>query len=109
MAYDEKLAERVREKLQKQRGISEKKMFGGIAFFVHGNMCCGVIDKELMVRVGPDGHAEALQQPFARPMDFTGKAMKGMVYVSSDGLKSPQALQSWIERGISFAKSLPAK
>jgi hypothetical protein len=77
MAYDEKLAQRVRQALSGQDGIVEKKMFGGLAFMLHGNMSVGVEKDRLMVRVGPDRYDEALARPHARPMDFTGRPMKG--------------------------------
>jgi len=109
MAYDEKLAERVRGALHGQRGISEKKMFGGLSFLLRGHMCCGVMGDELMVRVGPQGYEEALARPHARKMDFTGRPLKGFVYVSRQGLRSAPALASWVERGVAFARSLPAK
>ena len=76
MAYDERLAERVRQFLKGRRGISEKKMFSGVAFLVRGNMCCGVNGDELMVRVGPDAYGAALRRPPAREMDFTGRALQ---------------------------------
>jgi hypothetical protein len=72
-------------------------------------MCCGVVGDELMVRVGPDGYPDALSQPYAREMDFTGRPMRGMVYVGVDGIAEDEDLAAWIERGISFAASLPAK
>jgi TfoX/Sxy family transcriptional regulator of competence genes len=109
MAYDEKLADRVRKALEGHEAVIEKKMFGGVAFMVGGNMCCGIVRDDLMVRVGPDGFADALRQPHARPMDFTGRPMKGMVYVSAAGLRTDTALRTWVRRGVDFAASLPAK
>lgn len=109
MAYDERLAERVREVLLGEERVSERKMFGGIAFMVRGNMCCGVVKDELMVRVGPDQYDTLLGRPGARPMDFTGRPMKGLVYVAAPGLESDRALRAWVERGVWFAASLPAK
>ena len=85
MSFDEGLAQRIREWLDEQVGLSEKRMFGGLAFLVHGNMAVGVVKSELMVRVGPDAHAAALREPHARPMDFTKRPMKGFVFVSEDG------------------------
>ena len=76
---------------------------------VGGNMCCGIVRDELMVRLGPDRHEDALAQPHARPMDFVGKPMKGMVYVAVAGFKSDSDLAGWVERGVSYAGSLPAK
>jgi TfoX/Sxy family transcriptional regulator of competence genes len=108
MAYDEKLAERVRVALEGRRGVSEKKMFGGLCFLVRGNMACGIVGDELMVRVGPDAYEDALARKHAREMDFTGRALKGMVYVAKPGLRST-ALRGWVDRGFDFAHSLPAK
>jgi TfoX/Sxy family transcriptional regulator of competence genes len=109
MAYDEGLAQRLREALEERDDVTEKKMFGGLAFLLGGNMCVGVTGSELMVRVGPDGHAEALAQSHAREMDFTGRAMKGFVNVAADGFEADRDLQGWVARGVAFAGSLPAK
>ena len=109
MAYDEGVAQRVREALAEQAGVAEKKMFGGIAFLLRGNMCCGVVGGDLMVRVGPDAYADALAEPHAREMDFTGRPMRGIVYVSPTGFESDQRLARWLARGTGFAGSLPAK
>ena len=113
MAYDEGLAQRIRETLADRQDIRleivEKKMFGGIAFMVGGNMSVGVVNDELMVRVGKEGHDDALARPHARPMDFTGKPMKGFVYVAAEGIAEDEDLAGWVERGVSFASSLPVK
>ena len=109
MAYDETLAERVREVLADEPGSDEKKMFGGLCFLLNGNMCCGVVGDELMIRVGPDGYEDALAQPNAREMDFTGRSMKGMVYVDAGGIAEDDDLASWVGRGIDFAGNLPLK
>lgn len=109
MAYDEKLAERARRELSENRGITEKKMFGGIAFMIRGNMCCCIIDDRLMVRVGPDAYERALKLANASAMDYTGKPMRGFVYVSPDGTKTTRQLRAWLQRGLDFAESLPAK
>jgi hypothetical protein len=84
MAYDEALAQRIRGLLNGP-AVEERKMFGGLAFLVGGRMCCGVQDSDLMVRVPKEGHAQALRQPHVRPMDFTGRSLKGFVYVSATG------------------------
>jgi hypothetical protein len=84
-------------------------MFGGIAFMVSGHMCCGVLGEELMVRVGPEAYDEALKQPQARALDFTGRPMRGMIYVSTAGVDSDQGLGEWVARGLSFVNSLPPK
>lgn len=109
MAYDEGLAERIREVLAARDGISEKKMFGGIAFMLNGNMCCGVVEDRLMVRVGPDAYEDALSRPHAREMDFTGRPMKGFVYVDGQGTESDGSLKGWVDMGLNYAKSLPIK
>ncbi len=95
MAYDEKLADRIREVLERRRGISEKKMFGGLSFLVNGHMACGIIGDELMVRVGPEAYDAALKKAGAREMDFTGRPMKGMVYVRPSGFRSTPSLKAW--------------
>ena len=109
MAYDEHLAQRIREALKRRRGISEKKMFGGLAFMVNGHMACGVIGEDLMVRVGPEAYDQALKKSGARPMDFTGRPMKGMVYVGPRGHQRAPSLKAWVEQGLSYARSLPPK
>lgn len=109
MAYDEGLAQRIRENLDTRRDVTEKKMFGGLAFLVAGNMCVGVVGDELMVRVGPEAYEGCLALPAARPMDFTGRPMKGFVFVSSDGVAEDEDLHAWIGRGLAFAGSLPAR
>ncbi|HKJ24126.1 MAG TPA: TfoX/Sxy family protein [Myxococcota bacterium] len=109
MAYDEGLAQRIREALEEREDVSEKKMFGGLAFLLGGNMSVGIVGDELMVRVGPDAWASALAQPHAREMDFTGRAMKGFVYVAAEGVEDDGDLHGWVERGVAFAGSLPPK
>lgn len=108
MAYDEQLAERVRAILAPNMP-DERKMFGGLAFMVRGHMTVGVLAEELMVRVGPDAHDEALQQPHARPMDFTGRPMNGFVFVAPPGYADEASLTAWVERGLKFVASLPPK
>ena len=109
MAYDEHLADDIRAQLGSQPGLTEREMFGGIAFMIHGNMAVGVSGDELMVRVGKDAHDEAIALPGARPFDMTGRPMKGWLLVSVQSLASDDDLEAWIRRGVSFAKSLPAK
>ncbi len=108
MAYDELLAERVREELQAAPGFSERKMFGGLCFMLHGNMCAGVVGERLMLRLGEAGADAALREPHVAEMDFTGRPMKGMVYIDPQGLRS-DALVQWLERAAIFARSLPPK
>lgn len=110
MAYDEDVAYRVREALaDADVDPVERKMFGGLAFMVRGHMTVGIIGDELMVRVGKDGHEDAIAQPHAREMDFTGKPMTGMVYVGSPGFAEDADLRSWVRRGLDFTGSLPPK
>lgn len=109
MAYDEGLVERLREAFGSRPDIVEKKMFGGLAFMLSGNMCCGVVGETLMARVGPTQYEAALLRPHAREMDFTGKAMKGFVYVGPRGFESDADLQSWVTLCEAFVDSLPRK
>jgi TfoX/Sxy family transcriptional regulator of competence genes len=109
MAFDEALADRIRGTLTDRDGVTERKMFGGIAFMVGGNMACGVIGDELMVRVGPDAHDESMAQPHVRPMDFNGRPMRGMIYVTQAGTTDDAELARWVGTGADFAGSLPPK
>jgi TfoX/Sxy family transcriptional regulator of competence genes len=109
MAYNEQLAERVRAIVGDGPGLSERKMFGGIAFMLNGNMFCGITRDDLMVRVGPDRFEEALASPGARPMDFTGRPMKGMAFVGPEGYRTDEQLRGWVEKTLEYARSLPAK
>jgi hypothetical protein len=109
MAFDETLAQRIRTELLEIPGYSEKKMFGGIAFLFQGNMACGVIGSDLIVRVGADNHQAALAQPYTRVFDMTGRPMSGWVQVEASGVSSDTDLHDWILQGVAFALSLPAK
>ncbi len=109
MAYDEATAERVRGVLKRRKGITERRMFGGLAFMLNGNMVCGVMKTDLVLRLGEAGTKAALAEPHTRDMDFTGKPLKSMVYVEPAGWKSDAQLKTWIERALTFAKTLPAK
>lgn len=109
MAYDEQLAERIRRVLAARPDVSERKMFGGIAFMVNGNMACGVIKNELMVRVGPDAHDAAMARPNVRIMDFAHRPVKGMLYVEVPGIAADADLAGWVEQGADFAATLPPK
>jgi TfoX/Sxy family transcriptional regulator of competence genes len=109
MPYDEGVAQRIREIMNSVSGLSEKKMFGGIAFMVNGNMCVGVVKHELMLRVGPDQYDEVLNLPYVRKMDFTGRPMRGLVYVESDGFGEDKEIKYWIERALLFVRTLPEK
>lgn len=107
MAYDEGLAERLGELLAGRNGVTQKKMFGGMCYLLHGKMFVGIVKRTLMVRVGPEGYADALKQPHAREMDFTGKPMKGYVFVEPAGFDSDADLRSWVERALQFVSTLP--
>jgi TfoX/Sxy family transcriptional regulator of competence genes len=109
MAYDEELAQRARAALKGTKGLAERKMFGGLCFTINGNMVAGVVDNRLMLRVGPENHEATLKLKHAKPMDFTGRPMKGMVYVEPDGCKTPAAVKPWIKRALEFATTLSAK
>lgn len=109
MAYDERLADRIREALTGRKAVTEKKMFGGIAFMLRGNMCCGVLNDDLVVRIGPERYNKALAQPHARPMDFTGRPLKGFVFVNPGGYRTARTLAAWMKKAIDFAHSLPPK
>lgn len=107
--YDKNLASRVRDILQNQEGLSEREMFGGIGFMLHGNMSCGVIAEDLIVRVGPDAYDQALKEDNVSVFDMTGRLMRGWVVVHARGIVTEQDLESWVDRGTSFARSLPIK
>jgi TfoX/Sxy family transcriptional regulator of competence genes len=109
MAYDEAIADRIRELLIALPGVTEKKMFGGLAFMVQGNMAVGPVNDVLMVRVGPAAYEDALSREEASEMTFTGRPMRGMVQIGIEALDDDQLLQEWVERGVEFALSLPAK
>lgn len=108
MAFDEQLAARIRAALKGRRALVEKKMFGGLAYMTNGKMFAGVLKNDLVVRVGPEVNDAALKQPHTRPMDFTGKPMKGYIYVSPGGTKTATQLRTWLTKGLDFAASLPA-
>lgn len=109
MAYDEKLAERVRAALDTVPDVAEIKMFGGLCYTVHGNMAVGVNGDDLLVRMEPEAADAVLAEQGARPMDFTGRAMRGFLFVGPDGLRTERALERWVGRGVGFASSLPPK
>jgi TfoX/Sxy family transcriptional regulator of competence genes len=109
MAYDDQLAQRIRSALRENRFITEKKMFGGIAFLRKGLMFVGVSDSSLMARVGKENHADSLARKYVREMDFTGKPMRGYVFVDAQGVKTETQLRFWLERCERFVATLPAK
>jgi TfoX/Sxy family transcriptional regulator of competence genes len=110
MAFDEQLAERVRDTLA-TAGVTttEKKMFGGLSFLVGGNMCCGVLGPDLLARVGPGAADSALAEPATRPFDMGRGPSKGWVVVAPDGIATGEALAAWVGRSIAYAASLPPK
>jgi TfoX/Sxy family transcriptional regulator of competence genes len=109
MAYDEGVAQRIRETFADRDDVVEKKMFGGIAFMVRGNMCVGVNGDDLMLRVGKARHAELVDRPHVRPMDFTGRTMDGFLYLEPEGYESDEDLAAWIGTALEFVLTLPAK
>lgn len=109
MAFDEKLAERVRRILAARSDVEERRMFGGLAFLVRGHMAVGVESRRLMVRVGPEAYEAALALRHAREMDFTGRPLKGFVYVDPEGVATARPLAAWVARGVAFAEGQPAK
>jgi hypothetical protein len=106
VAYDEGLAERIRSMLGGEPRVTERKMFGGVAFLLGGHMLVGIVKGDLMVRVGRGGHEDALKDPHARPMDFTGKALAGFVFVSPEGTAEDLDLERWIGLGRGVASTL---
>jgi TfoX/Sxy family transcriptional regulator of competence genes len=109
MAYDLGLADRIRSIVERRGTFVERKMFGGVAFMVNGHMCCGVVKNDLVLRLSEEQAAASLRQPHARPMDFSGKPMKSMIYVSPLGMDSDEALETWVDSALSYVRSVPAK
>lgn len=109
MAYDEGLASRLRDFFKDRDDVVEKKMFGGLCFMLHGNMCCGITTSDLMLRVGPKQYEATLAMEGAREMDFTGRPMKGMVTVNEGYYDEDEALAQWLTLAENFADTLPAK
>jgi TfoX/Sxy family transcriptional regulator of competence genes len=110
MAYDEDLARRIRELIASEPGVSEKKMFGGLAFLVGGNMAVSASGQGgLMVRVDPDAAAELLARPHAKPFEMRGRPMDGWLRVDREGVRTKRQLEPWVKRGVAYARSLPPK
>jgi TfoX/Sxy family transcriptional regulator of competence genes len=109
MAYDERLAARIRDELAPHDYVTERRMFGGLAFMVAGNMCCGVIGNDLMVRLGADGADAALEYPHVRPMDFTGRPLTGFVHVAPQATAKTPDLRRWLGSALVFVSTLPPK
>lgn len=109
MGYDVKLAERVRALVDDRDDVNEKPMFGGLCLLAHGNMFAGIQGEILMARVGAERHDEALAKPHARIMDFSGRPMRGYVYVDPPGIANEAQLREWVELSLAFVDTLPAK
>jgi TfoX/Sxy family transcriptional regulator of competence genes len=109
MSYDTTLADQIRAELGERPDVTERQMFGGIGFMVGGNMAVGVAGDDLLVRVGSDGHDEAMALPGAKPFAQSPRPMRGWVSVGPDGLATDEALRDWIARGVAYAASLPPK
>jgi TfoX/Sxy family transcriptional regulator of competence genes len=109
MAYNERLAQRMRSRMKTERGAVEKSMFGGIGFLVNGNMACRVNKQDLIVRLSEHDSEEALRRPHVRVFDMAGRPMKGWGMISSGGYASESALKSWIVKAMAHARSLPPK
>ncbi len=108
LGYDQQLADRVRRLLRPKRGVVERQMFGGLALMYRGRMVCGVVNDELMVRVGRQNYEEMLRLPSVRPMDFTGRPLRGFVFVRRQGVVEEDDLRSWIARGLTAARARPS-
>jgi TfoX/Sxy family transcriptional regulator of competence genes len=106
MAYDEKLADRIRAALGPDADVTEKKMFGGLAFLRRGKMFVGIADDKLMVRVGPERYDESLARPHARPMDFTGRPMNGYIFVEAPGCRTTRSVKPWVEQAFAFVATV---
>jgi len=109
MTFSERTVHQIRRAIGNTPGLSERPLYSGVAFMLRGNMCCGMIDDNLVVRVGPDTYDDALREPHTRPMDFTGRPLPGFVYVERAGFASSNSLRQWIDRGVSFVRTLPPK
>ena len=109
MAFDETLAARLRDALVGTTGVTEKAMFGGKAFLLDGNMLVGVIQNELVARVGPERFEAAVARNGARPFDFSGRPMSGWVMVGPEGCQTDASLNAWIEEALGYVRTLPRK
>lgn len=109
MAYDPELAQRIISILQNTGAVDERKMFGGVAYMIHGNMAVGVHGNDLIVRVGPAYHAKAMAKPHTRDFDITGRPMAGWLMIEPAGIQDQQTLEDWVALGVTYAQSLPHK
>jgi TfoX/Sxy family transcriptional regulator of competence genes len=109
MSFDNHLADRIRKQLANQEGLTEKKMFGGIGFLLNGNMCCGVLGEEVVIRLDPEQTEKALTNKYTREFDFSGRPMKGWIYVGAKAVENETDLKHWVQIGLKYAGSLPPK
>jgi TfoX/Sxy family transcriptional regulator of competence genes len=109
VAYDEGLADRIREVISARSDVTERRMFGGVGFMIAGNMSVGVIGEDLIVRLDPEEAEAALEEPGVREFDFTGRPMKGWVFIAPEATAKDDDLTSWVDAGADYASSLPAK
>lgn len=109
MAYDEKLAERLRKLLSRKRQLTEKKMFGGMAFFLKGNLLCGIYKNDLILRLDPKNFWGALEKPHTKPFDITGRPMRGWIMVEPTGIRTATSLQKWLQPALRYVSKLPKK
>ena len=109
MAYNQQLAQRIREETKTLPGLQEKKMFGSVGFLIQGNMACGVHGEDMIVRTGTENYQAALSRPHTRPFDLTGKPMQGWIMVEPKGVEAESDLRYWVQQGVEFAQSLPPK
>ena len=109
MAFNEALAQRIRQGLTRRTNVVEKKMFGGVGFLLHGNLLVGVWKDSLIVRLGPEEGEEALKEPHVREFDITGRPMKGWVLVEPEGVEADDELSGWVQRAVKFVGKMPAK
>lgn len=107
--FDQQLARRVRDQLHTHPDVTERNMFGGLSFLIGGHMTCGVVGDELVLRLGDAAAETALDEPHARPMDFTGRPIRSMIYVAPGGTAGDNELRAWIERAIEYVRTLPPK
>ena len=108
-AEDEALAARIRQLMKRRRGYSEKKMFGGVAFFINGNMCVGPWKGSLIVRLDRAEHEATQAEAYVQPMDITGKVMKGWARIEPEGIRAIADLRAWVDRAVEYVQTLPAK
>jgi TfoX/Sxy family transcriptional regulator of competence genes len=109
MTFDDQLAKRVRDVLAEVPGVSERRMFGGLAFLVDRHMACGIVGSDLMLRLGEARADAALDRPHVRPMNFTGRPMPTMVYIAAEGIVADRALKEWIKHAVTYVRALPPK